>query len=290
MKINEIYKEYMIECETNCKKSTIDRYRYVFDLYILPYFGNKEIKKISVKDINLWKIEINKRKLYSSTKKKIYFNFSSLLNYGFRVYDIPNILHRCKGFKNLDPTIEYNIYSFSDFKKFDKVINNLEYKLFFNILFYLGLRRGEALALTYSDFKSNTLEINKSKRKNVISSPKTRYSFRIIEVPLIIINLLNQLKIQKKIIPKKNEPVFTFSESSLARYNIIYAKKANLKIIKIHEFRHSNISFLCSLGFTPQAIAKRVGHKNTKEIIETYLHSYQDELIKINDKLNELTV
>ena len=152
------------------------------------------------------------------------------------------------------------------------------------------MRRGEALALTYSDFKSNTLEINKSKRKNVISSPKTRYSFRIIEVPLIIINLLNQLKIQKKIIPKKNEPVFTFSESSLARYNIIYAKKANLKIIKIHEFRHSNISFLCSLGFTPQAIAKRVGHKNTKEIIETYLHSYQDELIKINDKLNELTV
>lgn len=289
MLINELYKEYIIECESDCKKSTIDRYDYVYKKYISPYFGKKEIEEITVRDISLWKISINSTTLSFQSKKKIYTNFSSLLNYAYRVYNIQNILHRCRGFKDYDPNKEYTIYSLDDFKKFNAVIDRIDYKLFFNILFYLGLRRGEALGLRYCDISDGYLRINFAKRKGVLSSPKTKYSYRKIQLPKVILKLLEIRKQEIIPSPKKNDFIFKFSETSIARYNVIYAKKAKLPVIKIHGFRHSNISFLCSLGFSPQAIAKRVGHKNTKEIIETYLHTYNAELKSINDKLDELS-
>ena len=53
------------------KESTIDRYTYVFNLHILPYFGKRPISGITPKDIRAWQTElidcytINKLALYS---------------------------------------------------------------------------------------------------------------------------------------------------------------------------------------------------------------------------------
>lgn len=288
MNINQIFNEYIIECSSTCKNSTLERYNYVFKLYIAPYFNLKNIENLSVLDINLWKLEINKLKLSYESKKKIFNNFSSILNYAFRVYNIPNILKRCKNFKKDKPNKDILIYTLLDFKKFLNVIDNPEHKLFFALLFYLGLRRGEALALTYKDFKENSIIINKSKRKGVISTPKTIYSFRIVNFPSIIRKLFNDHLIFKKKIPKDNDFVFSLSESTISRYNIIYSKKASLHTIRIHDFRHSNISFLCSIGVSYSAVAKRVGHKNIKEIIDTYLHCNNSELEIANSLLETI--
>lgn len=277
MKLDVIFEEYILECSSNCKKSTIDRYLYVYKNYIYPFFKSFEIENILVKDINSWKIKLNNTKLSFQSKKKIYFNFSSILNYAFRVYDIDNVIHKCRGFKKEYINQERTIYTINDFKKYDSQIINIEHKAFFNILFYLGLRRGEALALTWADIKDNEIIINKSKRKGFVSTPKTIYSYRSVKAPTLIFKLLNDLCISKKTIPKQMDFIFNLSETNIARYNKIYAKKANLHCIRIHDFRHSNITFLCSLGVSYSAIAKRVGHKNIKEIIEVYLHSYQNE-------------
>ena len=287
MKLNKIFSEFLLECSSNCKKSTIDRYLYVYNKYIFQYFDSYEIENISVNDINFWKLELNKTKLSFESKKKLYFTFSSIFNFAYRVYGINNIFHRCKCFRKSKPDKEQEFYSLEEFKKYESVISNIEHKLFFNMLFYLGLRRGEALALCWGDINKNDLEINKSKRKGIISTPKTIYSFRIIKIPSNIMILLKAYLISKKNVPKKADPIFNLSETGISRYNSIYAKKANLKKIRIHYFRHSNITFLCSLGIPFPSIAKNVGHKNIKEIIEVYLHSnknYSTEILNILEK------
>lgn len=287
MKINNLIKEFLIETLSNCKKSTFNRYKYVFDKYIIKYFNDQDIKKIKVSDINLWKIEINKTKLSYQSKKKIYIIFSSLFNYAYRVYNISNILHRCKPFKNNEKIKEYNYYTLEEFKLYNEQIKDPEHKVIFNILFYLGLRRGELLALTKEDIKNNKIIINKSSRKKIISTPKTIYSYREIPLPKFILDLIQEMNIKRKKIPKDNK-IFTISETNLARYNKIYATKANLKIIRIHDFRHSNINFLCRLNIAPSAIAKRVGHKNIKEIYETYLHTSEEEQKQINNIIDKI--
>ena len=60
---------------------------------------------------------------------------------------------------------------------------------------------------------------------------------------------------------------------------------------RIHDFRHSHISLLIEMGFTPVDIAKRVGHENIN-ITMHYAHMFpqkQDEMIdKLENKNNLL--
>ena len=44
--------------ESRYKESTIDRYTYVFNLNILPYFGKRPISGITPKDIRAWQTEL----------------------------------------------------------------------------------------------------------------------------------------------------------------------------------------------------------------------------------------
>ena len=59
-----------------------------------------------------------------------------------------------------------NFWTVKEFKHFLTLFNDDEYniKLLFTVLFFTGLRLGEALALTWQDidFSSNTIHITKS--------------------------------------------------------------------------------------------------------------------------------
>ena len=66
------------------------------------------------------------------------------------------------------------------------------------------------------------------------------------------------------------------------------AKEAGVKEIRIHDLRHSHISLLISLGFSPVEIAKRVGHESIT-ITLRYAHMFPSAQKEMMDKLNRLT-
>lgn len=96
------------------------------------------------------------------------------------------------------PKIKKNKIDFTDFYSKEELEEFLEeakksqpYKIFafFRLLAYAGIRRGEALALTWGDidFKTNILSINKTvaqgeKNKLMIDNPKSESGFR--DIPL----------------------------------------------------------------------------------------------------------
>ena len=62
--------------------------------------------------------------------------------------------------------------------------------------------------------------------------------------------------------------------------------KAGVKRIRIHDLRHSHISFLLSKGIQPVAIAKRVGHE-TIYINLWYAHMLPSEQADMANQLDE---
>lgn len=64
----------------------------------------------------------------------------------------------------------------------------------YNISLFGGLRKGEALALTWDDidFNNNTINISKSVSlvdgKHIIKSPKNRTSIKVVSIPESVIN------------------------------------------------------------------------------------------------------
>ena len=60
-----------------------------------------------------------------------------------------------------------------------------------------------------------------------------------------------------------------------------------MKKIRVHDLRHSHISLLIDMKFTPLAIADRVGHEAI-DITFRYAHLFPNRQLEIADKLNEL--
>lgn len=83
--------------------------------------------------------------------------------------------------------------------------------------------------------------------------------------------------------------IFTFTKSLINGNMKRNAKKAGIPLIRIHDLRHSHVSLLIELGFTPQLIAERIGD-TVQMVNNTYGHLYPNKHGEVADRLNTLLV
>ena len=138
------------------------------------------------------------------------------------------------------------------------------------------------------DFEENTITINKSYQRiageDIVTEPKTPKSKRIIALPDF---LCDELKEYISHI-YDGERIFPFSKHILKRAMMRGCGKSGVKVIRIHDLRHSHASLLIELGFSPLLIAERLGHENIETTLNTYSHLYphkQGELAQTLDSL-----
>ena len=100
---------------------------------------------------------------------------------------------------------EKAVYSLEELKEILSRINKkapTDYKIFFMLIAYCGLRRGEALGLEYKDFdfeKGTVSIVRTSNYRNkstgiYTSTPKTKTSFRTLVLPQEVLQLIPILK------------------------------------------------------------------------------------------------
>jgi integrase len=160
----------------------------------------------------------------------------------------------------------------------------------FEMLYWCGIRLGELLALTPADFdfEKKTLRINKSyqrlKGEDVITSPKTPKSNRVIAMPQFLCDeMQDYLKMLYEL--DENDRIFPLSKSFLHHEMDRGAEEAGVKRIRIHDLRHSAISYLIELGFSALAIAERVGHESI-DITYNYAHLFPSKQTEMADRLD----
>lgn len=152
------------------------------------------------------------------------------------------------------------------------------------------MRIGELLALTGRDFnfEAKTMTINKSYqrlgKKDYITAPKTEKSNRIISLPDFLCTELQKFLRRKRRINSKKR-IFTMSRNFLHTEMNRGAKAANIKRVRIHDLRHSHVSLLISMGFTPVDIAGRLGHESI-DITLHYAHMFPTRQTEMAERLN----
>jgi integrase len=299
----ELYNLFYNFQEDKVKSSTKRNYKNKI-VYLEP-FMDKKIYELNIDLYMKWRNEMNHKNLSTRTKVDILKFFKSILNFGTRWYnyDFRDMYNKMIGFKKPDELPkEMDYYTLKEFVQFISYEKDLKYRCLFMCLYFCGLRMGELRGLTweYIDFEKKTLRVVKNivdvKDKNksyVVTSPKTPKSRRTIPLSnCVVTGLLKYLEDCKKYY-HFNKSWYVFGNidpigtSTVRGRNEKIAEAANLRKIRIHDFRHSCVSFLIDQGANITLVASYMGHTKIDETLNTYAHLYRNTLEGIVDKMDE---
>lgn len=273
----------------------------------------QSLYKIKLSDFNIrhfeaWKKEINdnNKQYQTSYKNTLYKNLKALLNFAVKYYDMISLLSTMNKMSNFNNPNELkkemSYFTYDEFKKFIDNEDNLKYKCFYEMLYYCGLRKGEANALNWNDinFDNKTVNINKNVtlkikgEKYIIIPAKTNGSNRILPIPKKLLKDLKELQNFYKSYSNFNNSWFVFGgilplqDTTIQSRKDEHCKKLG-KSIRIHDFRHSCASLLINNGASINLVAKYLGHSKVSTTLNTYTHLFKnqfEEIVNFIDKLN----
>lgn len=265
---------------------------------LIPYFTGKRMSEITPKMITDWITEIP----YSYKSKSWIFSwFASFYKYGNKYYDITETIKKADRPRNTEPPKEMEVWTPSEFATFLSSVSGDVYHAFFLTLYTTGMRKGEALALSWEDIAGEEIKVRKSyttKTKEAaykITTVKTGSSVRKIPLPGFLSDELKRLKeIQRFNCEGFKETHFVFGGADPVSTNAIdnafnrAIKKSGVKKIRIHDLRHSCASVLLSRGVSIVAVSRQLGHRDTTETLKTYAHIMPDDKTVIANALNSL--
>lgn len=255
---------------------------------ILPYFARKRLCDLSVQDVISWQNELLAQGYSSSYLKTVHNQFSAMINHGVRYYNLRSNPVARAGNMGREEQREMLFWTKDEYLRFIHAIDDSEMAFHcFEMLYWCGLREGELLALTAEDFDfpMGTVRISKSyqrlKKRDVITSPKTPKSNRVVQMPLFLCEEMKEFI--KDAAPE--ERVFPVSKYFLKEEMLRGCAASGVKRIRIHDLRHSHVSLLIDMGFTALAIAERMGHESS-EMTYRYAHLFPTRQMEMADRLH----
>lgn len=206
---------------------------------------------------------------------------------------------KISGHQRIDDTgIPYTVGDYEIHKEIPEQI-----RILFNLAIYTGLRKGEILALEFSDVDSEADTINIAKAATVVNGkqickqPKTKMSTRTITIPHDLTLRIIDLKKSREqfaaavgdfwqggnwIFVQDNGQMMNYStpyqtlQDVLRRYNADKPPEEQLPMIPFHGLRHTAATLLIAAGVDVRTISARLGHALTSTTLNIYIHALKE--------------
>ena len=292
--------------------TTVASYSYNLENYIIPRFGKMKLQgELSTRDIQRWvnelsvKSPLSDKPLTPKTIRNLYMNINAALKRAVILGYIAknpaeNVeLPKCKQYKA-------NVYSSDELQALFEVAKGTSLEIGLMLLVCLGIRRGELMALCWSDidFTNKTVNISKStvkvKRKQTVTKdPKSESGKRIIDAPDVLIEFLRREKVEyfkRKLQHGKDYygEDLIICQSDGKPYSVDYythkfqrfLEVHGLKKIRLHDLRHSHATYMLKLGVSVKAMQKRMGHSTFSTTMDCYAHVLDELGREAADTLN----
>lgn len=285
---NKTFEQVWIE-EIN-RRNISEKTRYGYTRMLSKF--NIEVKKTKVKDLTSLLLNDAIAEIYTCIKEVKHILKALLIRlYKNKVIleDLQALLIWSNSQKHRQARRALTIHEVS---AIFKSIKDSKYEPFIHLLFKSGLRRGEALALTWEDVKliepnQIYLSINKTYSpegaRNTIRSPKTECSIRTFSI------YDDELFQMLSTLYKEKCSKWIFTTYGISPYTPFYITKIIKSIgedigiyLDAHMLRYTFISHALARGVPATEIARIVGHKNLNMIYTIYAKSIQntDEILK----------
>ena len=218
-----------------------------------------------------------------------------------------------KGHKRVDDTGE--TYTVGDYELAREIPEQL--RVLFNLAIFSGLRKGELLALEWSDvdFKADTISVTKAVAvvagQQITKAPKTKNSRRTVSIPHFLTLRLQALKASQLsyrlsvgdywqggnwIFTQTNGKQMNYStpyaalQDAIKRYNEGKKPTDQLPAIPFHGLRHTSATLLIASKQDVRTVSSRLGHAQASTTMNIYAHALQESDRKAANALENMLV
>lgn len=313
-------------------QSKVEYYSATMNRVFLPKLGKVKINKINAMQLQDIVTELNNKGLSPQTIRTYFNSISSILTKAFKLGIIAENPVKRVTFEKMNASDDLHVFTVEQCKTFlsaldeeyishnevsERIRNNHHVKgytqvvkiriatiwrAYFTMALFTGLRRGEMLSLQWSDidFSNMTVSVTKStastKAGQVIKEPKTKAGKRVVSLPLPVITLLNQWRMEQDEINAKlgntdlgfiftqndgsqmhlSSPTHKFREI-LDLYNASVPVSEQLPIITLHDLRHCTASLLISAGADVATVSRMLGHSKISMTLDRYTHAIRSD-------------
>lgn len=295
---------------TNVKASSLEHYKAVARLWVLPYFQKISVQDVTPAKVDSWMRALLKKGYAKTSIKTALVILRIALDYAvFPAELIRSNPARYIKVPKAAPTgvIARTIISREQYHDLlEKHPFNTTYHIPIILLFHTGMRIGEVMGLSWSDvdFEKNTISLKQQLvAGNIFTSLKSKSSERFIVMDAILTKELQRWKRCQK----QNEwacgssYVYTFKgkdgkliqqskgiplNASAERIPLVctspvgkVASRCSLSHLlskdglNCHSFRHTHATMLIEAGATPKGAASRLGHASTAITQDLYTHN-----------------
>lgn len=352
MRFSELVDCYLEQyAASELEEGTADGYQATLEKRLLPALGHIRIRDLAQKQLDLQTYfnhlslpDQDGKSLAPATVKRYMAVLSSVLSWAANMRLIPSnpmeyVRAPREGYRELRPksfTIEElkrfmealelpqtatykahkrtaqsgTVYSVQEYRESRKLPE--QFRLFFTLAAFSGCRRGELIALDWSDldFDACTISISKSVSKTahgvIVKSTKTASGVRIINMPPSVMRQAKRWKLHQAEYRlrlgsawKGQDNVFIQAEGArmypdtvsakfkdvLRNYNAQCRPGEELPDIPLHGLRHTAASILINQHTDIAAVSKRLGHSRTSVTLDIYTHAIKEADKDAADKL-----
>jgi integrase len=300
--------------KTGISRKTAERYRELVENQIAPHIGDKLLQKTKPADIEAWHTTLRtsgrkdgKGGVSTRTIKHAHRVLSKALDDAVRNDLVAKNVAKLEG----APTVDDDEAQIVAKERIGELIDKLRSRTIYAraiVALFTGMRRGEVLALRWSNVDLNAKLIRvrealeETKEHDIqVKPPKTKAGRRDVSLPIIVVDALRehrraQLELRVAIgAGKLPEDALVFpaplkgghqSPRAFSKEWADVAESIGMPEVTFQALRHTHASQLIDAGVDIVTISKRLGHASPNITLKVYAHLFRKDDSKASDAIN----
>lgn len=304
-----IISDYIDYKEKRLTTRSMQKIERAINNHILPEVKDFDMRSFSALQARKFYDDLLVKKISNNLKNYVVEQMKAIFRFAERMYNLDSNPVSSFDKLRIRKNKKYHVYNLVEFNLLDKTFSmendyELSYRIFFNILFFGGPRRGEAKAIRWNDIDFKTKQIRIDEQfidkdpihGRIACELKTESSYRSIKYDNTTFKLLKLLYEIRTKNPEFKETDFLFlgyksdlpfSDNAISKRCKKHALAAGLVPLNPHGYRHSFASVAHSLGADLKTISNQLGHSNLTTTLDIYVSMFDSKNDERVDRLNE---